>query len=250
MPNTEERSIRAKINLTLDITGKSENLHTIKSIFLKIPLEAKGVFWREVGLFRIEDLDLPYRECKAYKTYLKRPCSVHVTKSIPTGYGLGGSAGDDALISIYTGAEPTARDSYFLISPYKMALVEADQTMITPLVLPFDLELMLVLPQLNSLTSDLYARWDEEPHYTNYTDVALMALQNRDRHGFEDSFGNVFERYLTPELQKIKEYLLEYGPFVMTGSGSAFFAPLRKVKKYPDLPFKILLIERWSPSWT
>jgi len=29
----------------------------------------------------------------------------------------------------------------------------------------------------------------------------------------------------------------------MTGSGSAFFAPLAKVRKYPDLPFRIFLIE-------
>jgi len=244
----ELRRIKGKINLTLDITGIQGLMHLIESLFLKIPMESMGLFWEDPGLFRIEHLDIPYTESKAYKTYLKKPCSAYIFQSLPTGYGLGGSAADDALIASYTGAEPTSRDGFFLLHDSKLALVRGDQTDITPLELPFPLELMVVFPPFTSKTRQFYQKWDVNPITTNYTKQALTALRNNDKDAFENSFGNVFEHYLDSTLNQLREHLASFGPFVMTGSGSAFFAPLRKVNKYPDLPFRILLIERWSPK--
>jgi 4-diphosphocytidyl-2-C-methyl-D-erythritol kinase len=244
----EIKTIRAKINLTLDVEGTDNGIHLLRSLFLQIPLHASGKFWEQPGLFRIEDLPIVYSESKAFKTYLKKPCSAHIFQSVPTGYGLGGSAADDALIASYTHVEPSSRDAYFLMSGYKLALVEGDQTIIYPLPLPFSLELMLVFPPSTSYTSALFSKWDRYPVFSNYTQQALKALNEADKEAFERSFGNVLENYIDDDLKHIRDYLLTCGPFVMTGSGSSFFAPLNKVKKYPNLPFKILFIERWLPK--
>lgn len=244
----ELRKVRGKVNLTLDIIGTQGELHLIRSLFLKIPLETRGLFWKDPGLFRIENLDIHYTNSKAYKTYLKKPCSAYIFQSIPTGYGLGGSAADDALIASYTGVKPSSRDAYFLLDSSKLALVEGDQTNIKPLELPFPLELVVVFPPLLSETKEFYRRWDANPVTTDYTEHALRALKEGDKDTFESCFGNVFEHYLDTTLRDLREHLASFGPFIMTGSGSAFFAPLAKVKKYPDLPFRIFLIERWSPK--
>jgi len=38
----ELRKIRGKVNLTLDIIGTQGEVHLIRSLFLKIPVETKG----------------------------------------------------------------------------------------------------------------------------------------------------------------------------------------------------------------
>jgi len=139
------------------------------------------------------------------------------------------------LIASYTGVRPSSRDAYFLLDSSKLALVEGD--------LPFPLELLVVFQ-----TKELYRRWDANPVTTDYTEQALRALKEGDKDTFESCFGNVFEHYLDATLRDLREHLMSFGPFIMTGSGSAFFAPLAKVRKYPDLPFRIFLIERWSPK--
>jgi len=89
-------------------------------------------------------------------------------------------------------------------------------------------------------TKELYRRWDANPVATDYTEQALRALKEGDKDTFESCFGNVFEHYLDATLRDLREHLMSFGPFIMTGSGSAFFAPLAKVRKYPDLPLDIL----------
>lgn len=243
----EKRTVRAKINLTLDITDKAEDFHHIRSLFLKIPIEAEGMFWDSPGLFRMEHLEIPYNQSKAYQTYKKRQCSAYIYKSVPTGFGLGGSSAEDALIASYTHVEPSSRDAYFLMGKSKLGVVEGDQSVISPVPLPFSLELLIVFPEYTSQTTELYRRWDEAPLYTDFTQRALEAIQKSDKDAFERSFGNVLETYVDDQLAEVREYLRTCGPFVMTGSGSAFFAPLKKIRTYPKLPYKILFIERWSP---
>lgn len=100
---------RAKVNLTLDITGREGKYHLLDSLMLPIDLhDLVYVTKRKDGLIRLTSRgmgseNIPETENNAYKAavlfrdrFATGGADISVYKNIPTGAGLGGSSADAA----------------------------------------------------------------------------------------------------------------------------------------------------------
>ena len=245
----------AKINLTLDVTGRREDgYHTLASIFQSVDVydtltltvtEGTGIALRcETPGVPCDETNLAWRAAKAFldTTGLARHVDIVLEKGIPSGAGMGGGSADaagvlwglDRLLETHLSDEQLRAVGVTLGAdvPFLMtggtALAEGIGEILKPLrPLPTTLPLVIVKGEAGISTPAAYRAIDaltDPPH----PDVAgnVWAVETRQTDLLIETCGNLFEDAVDcADVDRAKQRLLEVGAAcaVMTGSGAAVF---------------------------
>lgn len=258
----------AKINLTLDVLGKTaDGYHSLRSVMLAVDLaDALALTFDAPGIKIEADPPLPEMSAayRAAQGYLAR-CggkgfSAFIRRSIPPEAGLGGSSADaaailralqnryhalteDELISL---ASSVGSDVPFLLNG-GLALCEGRGEIVTPLP-PMEFHLLVVKPERGASTREVFARL-HPPYAAGTTDGACAAIRKGDLTGLVPFVGNALTDAacsLAPEIAGLLVRMRRAGARAasMTGSGSAVFgifedeaAARRAAGAFCDLPF-------------
>lgn len=257
----------AKVNLSLDVTGKLPNgYHTLESIFQTVNIYDEITLFRD-DVFQNPPPPLPYitMECnkkripcdetnlawKAAAAIMEvsgKQAGIHIKlkKYIPSGAGMGGGSSDAAAV-LYglnkmldcgfsteelceIGAKLGADVPFFLIGG--TAYVEGIGERITPLPPLPKFSMLIVKGRKGISTPEAYKAIDllESPEHPD-TAAMLRAVETQDIDLLCESCGNLFEQVTTlEEVHRAKQRILECGArcAVMTGSGAAVFGILDK----------------------
>lgn len=250
--NTISLKAKAKVNLSLDVTGiRADGYHEMSMINHSIDLADILTFkaWDEGIILTSNDRSIPLDErnlvmkaaLKLQKQFnIKQGVKIHLEKKIPAQAGLGGGSSDAAaalkglniiwklnlslqdLLAI--GVKIGADVPYCLVGG--TALVEGIGEKITPLKELKNMPILVVKPDINIATPWAFKKLDEltiEKH-PNIKGL-IRLLEANDYDGLKETIGNVFEAvaFTTyPEIAEIKKEMLAQGAFasIMTGSGS------------------------------
>lgn len=244
----------AKINLSLNITGREGGYHMLKSVVASVDL-SDTIFLSKRKLSRVAMHGLGSESIPPEKNNALRAAElfserfgtagadISVYKDIPMGAGLGGSSADAAgvlrgmqkLYGVGTDeelkelADALGSDTgYMLKGGY--ALLEGRGERVTPLSCDRTLWLLLLLPKEGVSTAECYRVYDEMPGADEgQTERCLQALLS----GAEGELGeSLFNSLLAPaaKIQPAVARALEearsFSPCgaSMTGSGSCVFA--------------------------
>ncbi len=244
----------AKINLTLDITGKRpDQYHSIKSIFqtvsvydrLKICIqdgEDITLICESPGIPR-DERNLAYKAADLFlkSSGMRKKIDIYLKKGIPSGAGMGGGSADAAgvlyALNELTNAGYTnmqlrdlgvklGADVPFLLMGGTV-LAEGIGEILTPVSALPELSLVIVKGKESVSTPEAYRAIDQliDPAHPD-TDALLTAIRTENFDLLCQSCGNLFEAAIDlNEVKKAKEMLLANGAqcAVMTGSGSAVF---------------------------
>ncbi|MBQ2264603.1 MAG: 4-(cytidine 5'-diphospho)-2-C-methyl-D-erythritol kinase [Oscillospiraceae bacterium] len=259
----------AKINLSLDVTGKREDgYHTLESIFQSVTVydiltvgvsSGSGITLRcSIPALPCDERNLAYRAAQAMLEASGKKCSVQMTlhKHIPSGAGMGGGSADAAgvlfalnkllrcgysneklrEIGIKLGA-----DVPFLLMGGTV-LAEGIGEILTPLRPLPELPLVILKGRQSISTPKAYAAIDalEAPFHPD-TKQMRKAVAEQDAALLAKSCGNTFEDAVgIPDVQRAKEALLADGALcaVMTGSGSAVFGIFDDKQKAEECALK------------
>ena len=248
----------AKVNLTLDVTGKRPNgYHDLKMIMQTISVfdEIKLSLTEEekIDLHMNKELPdkIPAEKNLVYKAAalmkekfdIKGGFDIELQKNIPAAAGLAGGSSDCAatLIAINEVCElglttqelcdigvKLGADVPFCIRKGTM-LSEGIGEILTPLT-PFkDVWVVLVKPDISVSTAYVYTHLDlPNLKYHPDTDKAIECIDNGDIAGLSNVLSNVLETVTVPEypvLTEIKEFLVQNGAAgsLMSGSGPTVF---------------------------
>ncbi|WP_411677738.1 4-(cytidine 5'-diphospho)-2-C-methyl-D-erythritol kinase [Caproicibacter sp.] len=254
MPDFTENAY-AKINLTLDITGKLPNgYHTIRSVFQSITLSDRVSLTEtsdgEIHLSgRVKELpcgkeNTVYRAAEAFfqATGLKNPgVSFFLEKRIPWQAGLGGGSADAAAAlrllnrTCHTALSEAELSEIGLTVgadvPFCLlngtALAEGIGEKLTRLPPLPPCRIVVCKPEAGIGTKQAYEALDRSGIFFDCdTDRMLEALRRGDFSEIAAQTGNAFEKTVPlPEIKKIKRRMLEAGAAAacMSGTGSAVF---------------------------
>ena len=248
----------AKVNLTLDVTGKRPNgYHDLKMIMQTISVfdEIKLSLTEEekIDLHMNKELPdkIPAEKNLVYKAAalmkekfdIKGGFDIELQKSIPAAAGLAGGSSDCAatLIAVNEVCElglttqelcdigvKLGADVPFCIRKGTM-LSEGIGEILTPLT-PFkDVWVVLVKPDISVSTAYVYTHLDlPNLKYHPDTDKAIECIDNGDIAGLSNVLSNVLETVTVPEypvLTEIKEFLVQNGAAgsLRSGSGPTVF---------------------------
>ena len=244
----------AKINLTLDITGRREDgYHTLRSVLQSISLcDRVFLFSAESGTVTVEcdAADVP---CGAENTVLRAAgaffrrsgvcggARFKIQKRIPRRAGLGGGSTDAAaalrLLNRFFGARLSARelrkigleagaDVPFCVEG-GAALAEGVGELLRPLPGLPPCALVICKPEAGVPTAEAYAAFDRSGRPGDvFTGAMLQALRAGALSAVASRLGNAFESVCgLPEVRGVRDRLLACGALgaCMTGSGSAVF---------------------------
>ena len=243
----------AKVNLSLDVTGKLENgYHLIESFFQTVGLydvlDIELNDSREISL-TCSDKTIPCNESNiAYKAALifreksgiDFGCKIHIEKNIPSQAGMGGGSTDGAAVLyalnkllntdysfnelVKMGTRLGADVPFFLMGGTAFAEGIGEKLMKAP---DYSGRILVIGKGSQGIsTVEAYRKIDSliNPVHPQ-TDKLAESLKNGGSDAYR-YFGNLFE--LAAELEdveKIKSYMLGSGALnaLMTGSGSAVF---------------------------
>jgi 4-diphosphocytidyl-2-C-methyl-D-erythritol kinase len=244
----------AKVNLTLDITGKrSDGYHDVSMIMQEISL------YDTVTVEHSDEIsvscNIPYIPCDernlAHKaaveffnyTNKKGGAKIHLQKIVPSGAGLGGGSSNgaavvNALDNLYHTnlsdrdkmniCEKLGSDVPFFIYG-GTCLAEGRGEILTKLSPIPRCYILLAKPPFPISTKWVYQNYNQE-EVTNRPDTAaaIKALENQDLLTLTENMSNVLETPVCKEYGKIEIYKKEmkrYGALtsIMTGSGSTVF---------------------------
>ena len=248
----------AKVNLTLDVTGKRPNgYHDLKMIMQTISVfdEIKLSLTEEekIDLHMNKELPdkIPAEKNLVYKAAalmkekfdIKGGFDIELQKNIPAAAGLAGGSSDCAatLIAVNEVCElglttqelcdigvKLGADVPFCIRKGTM-LSEGIGEILTPLT-PFkDVWVVLVKPDISVSTAYVYTHLDlPNLKYHPDTEKAIECIGNGDISGLSNVLSNVLETVTVPEypvLTEIKEFLVQNGAegSLMSGSGPTVF---------------------------
>ena len=252
---------RAKINLTLDVTGRREDgYHTVEMVMQSIALhdtvrvttihgekKPRGIVLScSLPFLPTDERNLAYRAAELfYKETgaLLETCEIHIEKRIPVAAGLAGGSTDAAAVLRALNALHTAgltddelcemglklgADVPFCIDGGAAAAAGIGEKL-TPVESHLPLWLVITKPKAGCSTPAMYRRIDEmgeslRQRFT--TQEAAEALEKGDLARLCGSLYNVFEEVTAlPELSEIRQELRRSGALaaIMTGSGSAVF---------------------------
>ena len=263
------RKAYGKINLALDITGKREDgYHLVKMILQTVDLyDQITVERQEKGIvLTCDDPRIPTDEKNlAYKAArlmiqtfdLPGGVRIHIEKKIPMQGGMGGGSTDaaavilamDELFDLHT--EPEILDKLAVTLgadvPFCLRkgtyLAEGIGEKLTALPSAPHGYLVLIVPSFGISTAWAYAKADEMDDLI-HPDISGMvqAIEKQDLAEMAAGMGNILEQVAIlehPEIQNVKEQLLNYGALgaMMTGSGSVIFGIFDDPKK-ADLCFE------------
>lgn len=248
----------AKLNLTLDVLGKREDgYHDLKSVMQTISIRddveidiGTGKAWSLECTnpdIPTDENNLAWKAAKAFFDATKKDpdgLTIHITKRIPSGAGLGGGSADAAAVlralnkhygsplSILALAELGAQvgsDVPFCVV-CGTAMVEGRGERIRKLPDMPDCVFVVCKPDFSVSTPELYKKIDSVAIARHPDNMAMeSALLAGDLGKIADLIENVFDPVVTAEhleLNYIKSICNSYGALgmQMTGSGSAIFA--------------------------
>lgn len=258
MGNILIKKIPAKINLTLDVTGKLENgYHTLSMIMQSIDVCDELSFEKtadETILFSMNK-DLPdkipaeknlvYKAAKLMKDTFKIDggFKIHLTKNIPAAAGLAGGSSDCAAtliginelcglgldieklceIGVKLGA-----DVPFCIRKGTM-LAEGIGEILTPLAPLTGIPVLLIKPNISISTPYVYKHLKlNELDYHPDNKAVISYIKDNNIKKIAASLSNVLETVTIPEnpiIAELKHYLTENGAIgsLMSGSGPTTF---------------------------
>ena len=244
----------AKINLSLDITGKRpDNYHTLDSIFqtvsvydkLEIILSDGAGITLECNINSIpcDEKNLAYRAAQAFseKSGLQAKMHIRLEKHIPSGAGMGGGSADAAgvlyALNLLTGEKYSNQelreigvtlgaDVPFLLLG-GTARAQGIGEILTPLKALPEIPLVILKGTESISTPAAYKAIDSLTHAVHPdTQAMLNAVQNQDLHLLYQNCSNLFEAVTEcQDVVRAKNALLKYHAecAVMTGSGAAVF---------------------------
>ena len=258
MGNILIKKTPAKINLTLDVTGKLENgYHTLSMIMQSIDVCDELSFEKtadETILFSMNK-DLPdkipaeknlvYKAAKLMKDTFKIDggFKIHLTKNIPAAAGLAGGSSDCAAtliginelcglgldieklceIGVKLGA-----DVPFCIRKGTM-LAEGIGEILTPLAPLTGIPVLLIKPNISISTPYVYKHLKlNELDYHPDNKAVISYIKDNNIKKIAASLSNVLETVTIPEnpiIAELKHYLTENGAIgsLMSGSGPTVF---------------------------
>jgi len=258
MGNILKKKTPAKINLTLDVTGKLENgYHTLSMIMQSIDVCDELSFEKtadETILFSMNK-DLPdkipaeknlvYKAAKLMKDTFKIDggFKIHLTKNIPAAAGLAGGSSDCAAtliginelcglgldieklceIGVKLGA-----DVPFCIRKGTM-LAEGIGEILTPLAPLTGIPVLLIKPNISISTPYVYKHLKlNELDYHPDNKAVISYIKDNNIKKIAASLSNVLETVTIPEnpiIAELKHYLTENGAIgsLMSGSGPTTF---------------------------
>lgn len=257
----------AKINLTLDITGRrADGYHLLDTVMQTVTLcDEVAVSLTGDGriALTLHETDLPvsssntaYRAAEAFfrETGRQNPgVAIAVTKRIPMQAGLGGGSADAAgvlaaldrlcdtrlpLSELCRIGLTVGADVPFCLWGGTARATGVGEVLSTLPALP-DCSVVIVKPDIGVSTAAAYNAVDAYPFGTGVSsDMAAAALKAKDLAAVGRHLYNAFERALQlPETARICEMALSHGAVGsrMTGSGSAVFALFEDAKKAASL---------------
>ncbi|MFU0833488.1 MAG: 4-diphosphocytidyl-2-C-methyl-D-erythritol kinase [Oscillospiraceae bacterium] len=259
MPDLIENAY-AKINLTLDITGKRvDGYHTLRSIFQSVTLcDRISLTLLSDGKIHVSS-DNPALPCGENNTVYRAAqaffaatgtanCGVsfHLEKKIPWQAGLGGGSADAAaalrmLNRCFSAALSEKELSQIGVTigadvPFCLlggtALAEGIGEKLTPLPPLPHCHIVLCKPGVGVGTKEAYQEIDRHG-FLSGCETEQMIAQLRRGHlaGVAKYLGNDFEKAIPlPDVLKIKQIMLQAGAdgACMTGSGSTVFGLFRQ----------------------
>lgn len=248
----------AKINLTLDITGRREDgFHTLDSVMQSVSLfDRVTVALNDTGMISVS-CSVPGLPTDAHNTAFRAArlfldatglpfgADIFIEKNIPLQAGMGGGSADAAAVfralnhlagekgetPLTTGellylAMRIGADVPFCFLNGTQRCGGIGEEMIPLAPLP-DCGVLVLKPEAGVSTPEAYRRCDEaEDTGKRYTPNLVRALERRSLMEAAKALGNRFEDALRiPECEAARRDLLEAGALgaVMTGSGSAVF---------------------------
>ena len=254
----------AKINLTLDITGKREedSYHLLDMVMQSITLsDTVGLHEGTDGQIRIECRDdrIPrgpentaYRAAEEFfrEAGIKCPgLRIHLRKWIPSQAGLGGGSTDAAAVLFGLNKMYEARlsmDRLLRIGlrigadvPFCLlggtARVQGIGEKITPLRDMPDCPIVICKPPVSVSTREAYRKYDLAPGgHPAHTERMVAAIEQKSLSSICGALGNQFEEVLDlPEVNALKEKMQEMGAIgtSMTGSGSVVYGIFKELEK-------------------
>ncbi len=243
----------AKINLGLNIISKREDgYHNLETIFYPIEGLFDIITFEEANSFSLSyknKVDIKVEENLITKAKISLeeatgrslPVRIKLKKNIPLGGGLGGGSSDAAKTllglneffelgipkrELYKLALQLGSDvPFFLLG--KPAFAESRGEILLPLNFKLNFPILIVNPGLHISTKDAFRNIKPVSGHIDYlkisslTDNEMLKLNSLLKNDFEDF---VFSKY--PEIEKIKNQLLEAGAFfaMLTGTGSSLYA--------------------------
>lgn len=239
----------AKVNLALRITGKRpDGYHNLSSLFQEIDLADDLIFSPAEEFSLTTNLpSLPTDErnlcTRAYFTLFKnfhprKHYKITLIKKIPCGSGLGGGSSDAATVVKFLNSAWDLRLStqelikiaktigadvpFFILGGTQIVTGIGD--ILSPINLPEDFTLLLVIPALEISTAWAYAQF-KPSNYKSPFDFNLLISEAKI---CWDKFENQFEEVIFPnfpELADIKSALYKHGAIYagLSGSGSTMF---------------------------
>ncbi len=256
--NTVTLRAYAKINLSLDVTGKREDgYHLLESIFQGVSLYDNIRVHRESGNDGIRiKCNLPFIPTdgrnivyKVAEAFMKASrineyqVFIELQKTIPSGAGFGGGSADgaavfSALCRLYN-VKFTTQEAIEILAPLGAdipfflysgtMLATGIGEVLTPAPALKHCPIVLAKPRASASTKQIFAKLKEvgiqgRPD----TPAVLKALEEGDLKALGQATGNVLEAAtipLCPKIALLKEKLVEAGAVaaMMSGSGSGVF---------------------------
>lgn len=247
---------RAKINITLDVTGKRSNgYHDMSMIMQSVNLydtlyirkmHAQGIKLKtNLSWLPSDERNIAYQAVKLFKeTYgIESGISIELNKKIPVAAGLAGGSSNAAAALIGMNALfDTGLDDQTLMKlgvklgadvPYCIlggtALAEGIGELLTPLAPMPDCYVLLAKPKINVSTAAVFkdldiSKIDKRPD----TKKVIKAIEQGDIGQVAPNMCNVLESVTIrnyPVITTIKKTMLQYGALgaIMSGSGPTVF---------------------------
>lgn len=243
----------AKINLTLDITGKRfDNYHTVSTIMQAIDLydevSVTMTGCQHAPEITCTDPSIPcdtrntaYKAAKLILEYANsyRSCKIHIKKNIPAQSGLGGASADAAavikclnfILNLTLKEEDMMRMAALIGADVPFGIFETTALctgigeVITPLPMLPKHHIVIAKPEFGISTPEAYRLFDEKnlSSHNSTPKVTEAMLKNQDfYHLMTNDFEGITDSY---EIKDIKSKLYDSNALCaqMSGSGSAVF---------------------------
>lgn len=274
MADVIELASKAKINLTLAITGRAENGYHLLDMLMQnvelsdtVRVEKAEDITVESNLFYLpsDRRNIAYKMAERFfrETGIRGGAAIRITKRIPVAAGLAGGSGNGAAVlkglnRLYeTGltlgdmqriAFPVGSDIPFCLAG-GAARVRGMGEIVEPVRGLPPCTVLLVKPGFSIATEAAYKAFDRiRPEKTPDTEAMLSALERADLPEIGKQLSNHLEetaRRDYPEIREIEEILLRRGALgaSMSGSGPTVFGIFRERSTAEDAAASMR--ERW-----